>query len=71
MKPELSSRQWEALVGAAQGHSLTTIARDMSTTVSAVSGLLAQARDKLGADTTAQAVYLAVTWGIIPLARIG
>jgi hypothetical protein len=43
----------------------------MSTTVSAVSGLLAQARDKLGADTTAQAVYLAVTWGIIPLARIG
>jgi len=66
VKVELSSRQWQALVGKARGLHYREIAEEMETTTSAVKGLLTEARNKLGAQTTSQAVYRATSWGVIP-----
>ncbi len=62
--PGLTRRQIEALTLAARGFSVAEIAEHMGVSLRSAEKTLAAARDKLGARTTAAAVYRAMVYRV-------
>jgi len=64
---KLTNKQSEALASAAKGRTAGYLATQIGLTERTIELRLQQARKKLHAKTTAEAVYKALTYGILPL----
>lgn len=69
--PALTVRQLRSLDLTSQGFSATEIARTLGTTTGSITACMHRAYQKLGANSAAHAVRIALETGLIPAPEIG